>query len=128
MIFFDYDQVVKIHSLLVAKTGGTDGVRDKNLLESALKTPFQTFDGSELYQTILDKASQFCYSLIENHPFLDGNKRIGVHLTLLFLKLNGVELSYSQNELIEFGLNIASGKMNKEDIKNWLHSHINLQA
>lgn len=128
MIFFDYDQVVKIHSLLVANTGGTDGVRDKNLLESALKTPFQTFDGSELYQTILDKASQFCYSLIENHPFLDGNKRIGVHLTLLFLKLNGVELSYSQNELIEFGLNIASGKVNKEDIKNWLHSHINLQA
>lgn len=128
MIFFDYEQVVKIHSLLIAKTGGTDGVRDKNLLESALKTPFQTFDGSELYQTILDKASQFCYSLIENHPFLDGNKRIGVHLTLLFLKLNGVELSYSQNELIEFGLNIASGKVNKEDIKNWLHSHINLQA
>ena len=128
MIFFDYDQVVKIHSLLVANTGGTDGVRDKNLLESALKTLFQTFDGSELYQTILDKASQFCYSLIENHPFLDGNKRIGVHLTLLFLKLNGVELSYSQNELIEFGLNIASGKVNKEDIKNWLHSHINLQA
>lgn len=128
MIFFDYDQVVKIHSLLVANTGGTDGVRDKNLLESALKTPFQTFDGSELYQTILDKASQFCYSLIENHPFLDGNKRIGVHLTLLFLKLNGVELSYSQNELIEFGLNIASGKVNKEEIKNWLHSHINLQA
>ena len=118
MIFFDYEQVVKIHSLLIAKTGGTDGVRDKNLLESALKTPFQTFDGSELYQTILDKASQFCY----------GNKRIGVHLTLLFLKLNGVELSYSQNELIEFGLNIASGKVNKEDIKNWLHSHINLQA
>ena len=135
MIFFDYDQFVKIHSLLVANTGGTDGVRDKNLLESALKTPFQTFDGSELYQTILDKASQFCYSLIENiytdlgdNVHLDGNKRIGVHLTLLFLKLNGVELSYSQNELIEFGLNIASGKVNKEDIKNWLHSHINLQA
>ena len=119
MIFFDYDQVVKIHSILIARTGGIDGVRDKNL-----KAPFQTFGGAELYKTILDKASQFCYSLIENHPFLDGNKRIGVHLTLLFLKLNGLELSYSQSELIEFGLNIASGKLNKDDIKNWLNSHI----
>lgn len=124
MIFFDYEQVVKIHSTLIARTGGIDGVRDKNLLDSALKAPFQTFGGNELYKSILDKASQFCYSLIENHPFLDGNKRIGVHLTLLFLKLNGVELSYSQSDLIEFGLNIASGKLNKDDIKNWLNSHI----
>lgn len=124
MIFFDYEQAVKIHSILIKKTGGIDGVRDKNLLDSALKAPFQTFGGTELYPTILDKASQFCYSLIENHPFFDGNKRIGVHLTLLFLKLNNIELSYSQSELIEFGLNIASGKMNKDDIKNWLNSHI----
>lgn len=124
MIFFDYEQVVKIHSTLIARTGGIDGVRDKNLLDSALKAPFQTFGGNELYKSILDKASQFCYLLIENHPFLDGNKRIGVHLTLLFLKLNDVELSYSQSELIEFGLNIASGKLNKDDIKNWLNSHI----
>lgn len=124
MIFFDYEQVVKIHSTLIARTGGIDGVRDKNLLDSALKAPFQTFGGNELYKSILDKVSQFCYSLIENHPFLDGNKRIGVHLTLLFLKLNDVELSYSQSELIEFGLNIASGKLNKDDIKNWLNSHI----
>lgn len=124
MIFFDYEQVLKIHSILIAKTGGIDGVRDKNLLDSALKSPFQTFDGAELYQTILDKSSQFCYSLIENHPFLDGNKRIGVHLTLLFLKLNSIKLSYSQSELIEFGLNIASGKMNSNDIKIWLNSHI----
>ncbi|MBR6079200.1 MAG: Fic family protein [Treponema sp.] len=63
-----------MHSLLIVKTGGIDGVRDKNLLASALETPFQTFGGAELYKTILDKASQFCYSLIENHPFLDGNK------------------------------------------------------
>ncbi len=69
MIFFDYDQVVKIHSILIARTGGIDGIRDKNLLDSVLKAPFQTFGDVELYKTILDKASQFCYSLIENHPF-----------------------------------------------------------
>ena len=97
MIFFEYEQVVKLHSSLISATGGMEGVRDANLLDSALKTPFQTFGGNDLYPDILDKASQLCYSLIENHPFADGNKRIGVHLTLLFLKLNNVELKYSQH-------------------------------
>ena len=123
MIFFEYEQVVKLHSSLIAKTGGMDGVRDENLLDSALKAPFQTFGGNELYPDVLDKAAQLCYSLIENHPFADGNKRIGVHLTLLFLKLNNVDLMYSQQDLIDFGLNIASGKMSKKDIQGWLSNH-----
>ena len=80
MIFFEYEQVVKIHRSLIEKTGGMDGIRDAQLLDSALKTPFQTFGGNNLYPDILDKASQLCYSSIENHPFVDGNKRIGVHL------------------------------------------------
>ena len=78
---------------------------------------------NDLYSEILDKASQLCYSLIENHPFTDGNKRIGVHLTLLFLNINNIELSYTQKDLIEFGLNVASGKMAREDIKQWLINH-----
>ena len=123
MIFFDYEQVIKLHSTLISKTGGIDGVRDDNLIDSALKTPFQTFGGKDLYPEILDKASQLCYSLIENHPFTDGNKRIGVHLTLLFLKINNIELTYSQKELIEFGLSVAAGNMNKDDIKQWLINH-----
>ena len=123
MIFFEYEQVISLHSFLIAKTGGMDGVRDENLLESALKAPFQTFGGNELYPNIFEKAAQLCYSLIENHPFADGNKRIGVHLTLLFLKLNDVDLVYSQQELIDFGLSVASGKMSKDDIKEWLYPH-----
>lgn len=123
MIFFKTEQVVKIHSSLIAKTGGMDGVRDANLLDSALKSPFQTFGGNELYPDILDKASQLCYSLIENHPFADGNKRIGVHLALLFLKLNAVDLEYSQQELIDFGLGVASGKISKDEVKAWLLEH-----
>lgn len=123
MIFFEYEQVVKIHSSLIAKTGGMDGIRDAQLLDSALKTPFQTFGGNNLYPDILDKASQLCYSLIENHPFVDGNKRIGVHLMLLFLKLNNIEVNYSQQELVDFGLDIASGKMSKNDIKGWIIEH-----
>ncbi len=123
MIFFESEQVIKLHSSLIAKTGGMDGIRDENLLDSALKSPFQTFDGNELYPDIFDKASQLCYSLVENHPFADGNKRIGVHLTLLFLKINNENIEYSQAELIDFGLNIASGKMNKDDIKAWFLNH-----
>ena len=123
MIFFEYEQVVKIHRSLIEKTGGMDGIRDAQLLDSALKTPFQTFGGNNLYPNILDKASQLCYSLIENHPFVDGNKRIGVHLMLLFLKLNNIEVNYSQQELVDFGLDIASGKMSKNDIKEWIIEH-----
>ena len=70
MIFFEFEQVTRIHSSLIAKTGGLDGIRDKNLLDSALKVPFQTFDGKDLYPDILDKATQLCFSLINNHPFL----------------------------------------------------------
>lgn len=123
MIFFEYEQVVKIHRSLIEKTGGMDGIRDAQLLDSALKTPFQTFGGNNLYPDILDKAPQLCYSLIENHPFIDGSKRIGVHLMLLFLKLNNIEVNYSQQELIDFGLDIASGKMSKNDIKGWIIEH-----
>ena len=123
MIFFEYEQVIKLHSSLIAKTGGIDGIRDEKLLDSALQTPFQTFGGNNLYPDVLDKASQLCYSLIENHPFVDGNKRIGVHLALLFLKLNNIELNYSQQELINFGLGIASGKISKHGIKEWLIQH-----
>ncbi len=123
MIFFEYEQVVKIHRSLIEKTGGMDGIRDAQLLDSALKTPFQTFGGNNLYPDILDKASQLCYSLIENHPFVDGNKRIGVHLMLLFLKLNNIEVNYSQQELVDFGLDIASGKISKNDIKGWIIEH-----
>ena len=123
MIFFSFEQVLKLHSSLIAKTSGMDGVRDKNLLDSALKAPFQTFGGNELYPDVYDKASQLCYSLIENHPFADGNKRIGVHLTLLFLKLNDAEIEYTHKELSDFGLSVASGKMSKDEIKAWLLAH-----
>lgn len=123
MIFFEFEQVLKLHSSIITKTGGMDGLRDVNLLDSALKSPFQTFARKELYPDIFDKAAQLCYSLIENHPFADGNKRIGVHLTLLFLMVNNENIEYSQKELIDFGLNIAAGKMTKDAIKDWLLKH-----
>lgn len=123
MNFFSEEQVIKIHSSLIIRTGGIDGVREYNLLDSSLKSIFQTFDGKELYPSILDKAVQLCYSLIENHPFLDGNKRIGIHLSLIFLKMNGIDLNYTQKELIDLGLRIASGQIKKDAIKEWFVEH-----
>ena len=124
MIFFEFEQVTRIHSSLIAKTGGLDVIRDKNLLDSALKVPFQTFDGKDLYPDILDKATQLCFSLINNHPFSDGNKRIGIHLTLLFLEINNVQLNYVQQELIDLGFGIASSKLQKNDIRKWFENHV----
>ena len=123
MIFFTEEQVKKIHSSLISKTGGLDGTRERNLLDSALKSAFQTFDSKELYPEIIDKAAQLCYSMIENHPFVDGNKRIGVHLMLVFLELNNVKINYTQKELIDFGLGIASGKISRDGIKEWILEH-----
>jgi len=120
MILISKEQVLKIHTSLIKETGGIDGIRDENLLESALNSPFQTFDSKELYPEILDKAAQLSYSIIKNHPFLDGNKRIGTHIMLVFLVLNNVKISYTQKELIDFGLKVADSSVSKDEIKNWI--------
>ena len=123
MIRLTLEQAIEIHTQLIAETGGLEGTRDSGLLESALSAPFQTFDGEELYSGIHQKAAQLCYSLISNHPFLDGNKRAGVHITLVFLAMNGIELSYSQEELVKLGLHIAQGIWKTENILEWIMEH-----
>lgn len=123
MIILTKPQVLRVHKMMIEKTGGLDGVRDESLLDSALNVPFQTFDGKDIYPALLPKAAALCRSLISNHPFADGNKRTGIHIMLIFLELNGVELSYTQNELVEFGLGVASGKITYDDILMWLTEH-----
>ncbi len=117
------EQVLAIHTQLIAETGGEDGVRDLGLLDSALMLPFQTFEGQELYSSIHQKAARLCHSLITNHPFVDGNKRAGVHLTLVFLAINGVELGYTQPELVSLGLDTAQGKLGAQEILDWILEH-----
>lgn len=112
-----------MHNSLIKATGGMDGVRDKGLLESALEAPFQTFDGKDLYPALIQKAAQLGYSLISNHPFVDGNKRIGVHAMLVFLAANGVEIECTQKELTDVGLSLADGTMNAEKLSVWLSLH-----
>ena len=102
---------------------GIDGVRDEGLLDSALQLPFQTFDGQALYPSIQQKAARLCSSLVKNHPFIDGNKRIGVHAMLVFLAINGVELSYTQEELISLGFSLAAGKQSCASVLRWIMEH-----
>ena len=117
------EQVLLLHSQLIQEFGGGDGLREEGLLESALASPFQSFGGEDLYPSIQAKAAQLGYGLIKNHPFLDGNKRIGAHVMLVFLSLNGIELSYSQEELIETILAAAAGKMDNQDLLLWIIHH-----
>ena len=123
MIRLTTKQVISLHSSLIEATGGTDGVRDMGLLESALEAPFQTFGGKDLYPALIQKASRLGHSLISNHPFVDGNKRIGIHTMLVFLAANGVEIECTQKELIDVGLSLADGTMDAEKLLIWLSSH-----
>ena len=117
-------QILMLHSMLVAQSGGMDGLRDEGLLESAINTPLQTFGGQELYPTVLEKAARLGYGLIHNHPFLDGNKRIGTHAMLVFLDINNITLSYEDDDLIAAILRVASGDMDEGELLEWLKIHI----
>lgn len=118
-------QILMIHTQLIQQTGGSEGVRDYNLRDSALETPFQSFGGDELYPTIQAKAARLGYGLIKNHCMIDGNKRIGTHAMLVFLALNGIELKYMQKELYETILDVAAGKIEYEDLLQWVLDHRN---
>ena len=119
------EQILMLHTQLIQQTGGSDGVRDYNLLDSALETPFQSFGGDELYPTIQAKAARLGYGLIKNHCMIDGNKRIGTHAMLVFLALNGIELKYTQNELYETILDVAAGNIEYEGLLQWVLDHQN---
>ena len=101
-------QILLLHSALIAESGGSDGIRDEGLLDSAVNTPFQTFSGQDLYPTVLEKAVRLGFGLIRNHPFIDGNKRIGTHAMLVFLDLNNMTLSYKDEELISTILSVLN--------------------
>ncbi len=116
-------QILKMHSLLIQETGGSDGVRDEGLLDSALNLPFQSFDGEDIYKTIQAKAARLGFSLINNHPFVDGNKRIGILAMLVFLEINGIEIICTDEELVELGLGVADSSVSYKDLLNWIIDH-----
>ena len=123
MIRLSKSQVLFIHDQLIAETGGSPGLRDEGLLDSALNAPFQTFSGKSVYPSLQQKAARLCFGLVKNHPFIDGNKRIGAHAMLVFLALNGVELQHSQEELSDIILMLAAGEIAAEELLRWILSH-----
>lgn len=123
MIRLTKKQVLMLHTQLIESTGGSDGIRDEGMLDSALESPFQSFGGEELYPSIQAKAARLCYGLVKNHAMVDGNKRIGTHTMLVFLAVNGYELKYTQKELYELILCVADRKKEYEDILSWILEH-----
>ena len=117
------NQVTALHSALIREFGGIDGIRDEGLLESALAAPFQTFGGEPVYPSLQAKAAQLGCGLIRNHPFVDGNKRIGAHTMLVFLAVNGIELRYEQQELIDIVLSVAAGQIDRQGLLQWILDH-----
>ena len=117
------NQVIALQKQLIDRYGGTYGIRDEGILDSALHAPFQTFSGEELYPDVFEKAARLGFGLIKGHAFIDGNKRIGTHVMLIFLRLNDVMLRYSDDELIQMIFDVASGSADDKALLNWLKDH-----
>ncbi|WP_168124072.1 type II toxin-antitoxin system death-on-curing family toxin [Paenibacillus sp. HB172176] len=117
------EQLIQFHSKIVKASGGLNGIRDIGMLESALRKADSTFDGKDLYEGAIKKITVIAYALIKNHGFVDGNKRIGVAMMLLLLRLNQITVRYNQEELVELGLRTAEGKFNEEHIEQWIREH-----
>ncbi len=117
------EQILMLHNELIRETGGSGGLRDEGLLDSALNAPFQGFGDVDSFPSLQQKGARLGYGLICNHAFVDGNKHIGAHAMLLFLSLNGIELEYTQNELSDMILDVAAGNLRFEDMVKWIIKH-----
>ena len=123
MIKFSKDKVLLLHKLIAQETGGSIGVRDEGLLESALEAAFSGFGDKEFYPTKVEKGARLGYNLISNHAFVDGNKRIGMYVMLTFLEVNGIHMDCTNNDVSETGLAVASGKMDYDALLQWVKDH-----
>ena len=117
------DKVALWHQLLTETTGGSPGLRDEGLLESAIESAYATFDGKDLYPTKEEKAAKLCFSLISNHAFVDGNKRIAIHVMLTFLETEGIQMKCTDDELSELGWSLAAGKIKYQQLLAWIREH-----
>ncbi|MBQ7307824.1 MAG: type II toxin-antitoxin system death-on-curing family toxin [Clostridia bacterium] len=124
MIKFNNEIILSLQNLIISNSGGTNGIRDINLLDSAVQSAFQTFGGFDLYPTIEEKGARLGYNLISNHAFLDGNKRIGILVMLCFFEINNINLNLTDDDIIYLGLGIADGSINYENLLNFIKNHI----
>ena len=124
MTKFSKDKVLLLHQYIASETGGSVGLRDEGLLESALAGAFATFGGRELYPTKEEKAARIGASLVSNHAFLDGNKRIGMYVMLTFLEVNGIRVECTDEDIVRAGLSLAEGSMDYEKLLDWIREHV----
>ncbi|MSP39789.1 MAG: type II toxin-antitoxin system death-on-curing family toxin [Deltaproteobacteria bacterium] len=124
MRYLTLNEALDLHRRIIQRSGGSFGIRDLHAVESALAQPRMTFDGKALYPTITDKAAALGFSLIQNHPFIDGNKRIGHAAMETFLILNRFEIDAPIDDQEQVILNLASGKMKREELAAWLATHV----
>ena len=117
------ETVVAMHSELIEESGGLDGIRDANMLDASINSPFHTFGGQYLYPTLQAMAAHLAFSLIKNHPFLDGNKRIGKLAMLVFLDINDLPVNCSDDELVTLGLGLADSSIKESELIDWIISH-----
>jgi len=117
------ETVIAMHSELVAQSGGLDGVRDTKMLDASVNSPFHTFGGQYLYPTLQAMAAHLAFSLIKNHPFLDGNKRIGILSMLVFLEINNLPITCTDDELVSLGMGLADSSISELDMIDWIISH-----
>ncbi|MBQ7846930.1 MAG: type II toxin-antitoxin system death-on-curing family toxin [Clostridia bacterium] len=120
MIKLSKEKVLVLHELMTKETGGDPALRDISLLESALESAFATFDGNDLYPTVSEKGARLGYALISNHAFVDGNKRIGMFILLVFLELNGVKITPKTEDVARVGLAVAAGEMGYRELLEWV--------
>lgn len=123
MIKFSEEKVLLLHKLVTEETGGDPNIRDRALLDSALESAFQTFGGRELYPTTEEKGARLGFSLIANHAFVDGNKRIGMLVMLTFLEVNGIRLRPTAEGVFKTGLAVAAGEMDYEALLEWIREN-----
>ena len=124
MIWITADDVIQIHSRVIQRSGGMDGLRDRAGLEAAISAPMQSFGGQDLYPTTVEKIARLGYGLASNHAFVDGNKRIGAMMTQLLLKWNGFQMSLSSGELADMFIAIADGSAKESDLLAWIQTHL----
>lgn len=124
MIWITADDVIQIHSRVIQRSGGMDGLRDRASLEAAVSAPMQSFGGQDLYPTAVEKIARLGYGLASNHAFVDGNKRIGAMMTQLLLKWNGFQMSLCSGELADMFIAIADGSAKETDLLAWIQRHL----
>ena len=123
MIMLTIEQIKRLHNQMLRETGGLEGLRDEAMLESALSAAFQTFDGVDFYPSTVAKIARVAYSLVCNHPFIDGNKRIGTYVMAVLLELNHIEVDFKDDDIIRIGLELADKKMDDKQLLELIIEH-----